>query len=537
MNGLDRRFFHNLFVHIAEEMGTTLQRTAFSPNIKERNDFSCAIFTGDGNLLAQAAHIPVHLGALPASLRAIRERFAADSDDPPAPGDVFILNDPYAGGTHLPDITLASPVFEGEDEGNALLFWLITRAHHADVGGMSPGSLPLSRELVQEGFRFPPVRLHRAGVPNQDLLDTFLANVRTPDERRGDLRAQLAAHHTGERRLREQLARHGTATLTQTATHLLDYGADLMADRIRRIPDGTYTAADAIADDGLGNGPFHIHLALTIDGDRAHLDFAGTAPACPGSLNAVEAITTSAVLYAFLCLLATETPDPPINGGCFRPITLDAPPGSIINARPPHAVAAGNVETSQRIVDIVFAALAQALPGIIPAASQGTMNNLTIGGTNPATGLPFAYYETMAGGLGARPTADGLDAVQVHMTNTLNTPAEALEHAFPFRLTRQEIADDTGGDGQHRGGHGLLREYEFLADVQITLLTTRRGSGDFPPGLRGGAPGRSGKNEVLQPAISTEWRDVGPHAHLHLQPGDRLRVTTPGGGGWGAKRN
>ena len=515
-DGTELGFHHRLFASVAEEMGGTLLRTAFSPNIKERRDFSCAVFDAAGALVAQAAHIPVHLGALPISMAAVLERHGGEARE----GDVFILNDPFAGGTHLPDITLVSPVFHQ----GAVAAWLATRAHHADVGGMTPGSLPLSTGIHQEGLRLPPLPL----TPEVEAI--LLANTRTPNERRGDLRAQRAAHVVGTRRMLEILDAHGAGAIAAVFDGLLAYGERLMASLIERIPDGEYEAEDALDGDGIGAEPLPIRARLRIEAGRAEVDFAGTAPACAGSLNAVEAITRSAVYYCFFCLLSTPSEltagmdDPPRNAGCLRRVEVRAPAGSIVNARPPSAVAAGNVETSQRIVDVVFAALAEALPGVIPAASQGTMNNLCAGGVDPRRGEPFAYYETMGGGMGARPGAEGLSGVQVHMTNTLNTPVEALEYALPFRVTRYEIARGTGGEGRWRGGDGLVREYEFDAATEVTLITERRRLA--PPGRAGGKEGERGRNTL-------NGEDVGGKATLRLRPGDRLGMVTPGGGGHG----
>lgn len=512
--GTDRTFYDRLLASVAEEMGGTLARTATSPNIVERRDFSCAIFDPTGHLVAQAAHIPVHLGALPMSMQAVLD-IAPD----PQPDDLYILNDPYAGGTHLPDITLVSPVF---DPTQTLAAWLVTRAHHADVGGISPGSLPLSTEICQEGFRIPPLRL----TPEVETL--LFANVRTPAERAADLRAQKAAHHTGTRRLQTELTNHTPARLAQAMAELQTHGERLMRHLIGAIPNGTATHTEHLDDDGQGSTPLPITVTLTIDGTDARLDFTGTAPCCAGSLNAVEAITRSAVYYCFLCLLATPTrltrdlAEAPRNAGTLAPIHIHAPAGTLVNATWPHAVAAGNVETSQRIVDTVFGALAQLLPDIIPAPSQGTMNNLTIGGTDPRTNRPFAYYETMAGGMGARPHAPGLSGVQVHMTNTLNTPVEALEYAYPFRIARYELAPGTGGTGKQPGGDGLIREYVFDAPATATLLTERR---TIPPGN-----GTPGKNERTTDGT---WTPLPGKASVQLAPGDRLRVQTPGGGGHG----
>ncbi len=550
-NPADLAFFGNLLTSIAEEMGASLIRSAYSSNIKERRDCSCAVFDGDGRLVAQAAHIPVHLGAMPASVRAALEAFRQLGE-----GDAVLLNDPYAGGTHLPDLTVVTPVFalgsksarsrglqparshraEPARSGQRPAAYLASRAHHADVGGMTPGSLPLSREIYQEGLCLPPVMLREAGRLDQAVVDILKANSRTPAEREGDLRAQLAAHDVGAARMAEAVDRYGASTLRKQMTHLIDYGERLMGALIARMPNGTYHFEDVLDGDGLGSGPITICVRLSIRGRSVKVDFTGSAPACEGNLNAVEAITCSAVYYCFLCLLVTTSKDhsdPPLNAGCFAPITVIAPQGSIVNALPPHAVACGNLETSQRIVDVVFGALAQAMPDVVPAASQGTMNNLTLGGVNPATpGAPgFAYYETLAGGLGARPGADGLDAVQVHMTNTLNTPIEALEFSFPMRVERYEIVPGTGGRGRFRGGNGLRRDVRLLCDATGTLLCDRRDHA--PYGLLGGEPGSVGKNALIRDG---RRRALAGKVQLELKAGDVLSVQTPGGGGHGARR-
>ena len=456
--------YRHRFSGIAEEMGVTLRRTAFSPNIKERLDFSCALFDGAGTLIAQAAHIPVHLGAMPASVRAALDAFPAW-----APGDLVILNDPFAGGTHLPDITMVSPLFVGEE---APSFFLATRAHHADVGGMSPGSMPLSTEIFQEGIIIPPLKLDEAGRTNEALLALLLRNVRTPEERRGDLAAQRAAHATGERRLAELVERHGLAEVRAYAAHLCAYSERLTRAAIAAWPDGAYEAEDDLEwlDEAGALLLAPIRVRAEIAGDRLTFDFAGSADALPTSLNAVLAITQSACWYAVRCLVGDAVP---VNGGCFAPVAVRAPAGSVLNARPPAAVAGGNVETSQRVVDIVFAALARALPDEVAAAGQGTMNNLTIGGARP-DGSPFAYYETIGGGMGAHPRGDGRSGAHVHMSNTLNTPVEALERAYPFRLVRYALRAGSGGAGAHRGGDGVIREYEMLAPCTATMLSERR---------------------------------------------------------------
>lgn len=524
----DIAFFSNLFSSMADEMGVTLARTAYSPNIKERRDFSCAVFNGQGQLIAQAAHIPVHLGALPMSVAAVLRTVRAFRD-----GDAIILNDPYDGGTHLPDITMVTPVMI--DPRRQPFAFLVTRAHHADVGGAAPGSMPLASDIYQEGLRLSPVKLYRGGKLNVALMETIKANVRTPDERAGDLRAQRSAHAVGALRMQEAVARYGAAQLLRQQVSLLDYGKRVMQSVIRKIPDGVYRFEDVLDDDGLGPDPIRIRVCIRIKDRTAEVDFAGSARSCRGSLNAVEAVTRAAVYYGFLCLLATPSDlmeeafsTPPFNAGCLEPIRVIAPKGSIVNASEPSAVAGGNVETSQRIVDVVFGALGKALPNLIPAASQGTMNNLTLGGTDPRTGKRFAYYETIAGGMGARPDGPGVDGVQAHMTNTLNTPIEALEYAYPMRVERYSLVPGTGGQGRHAGGCGIQRDVRMLGPSEGTLLTERR---THPPyGLRGGQPGACGQNTLIR---NGKKRKLPGKVRLELQAGDVISIRTPGGGGWG----
>ena len=511
--------YRNRFAGVSEEMGVTLQRTSYSPNIKERLDFSCAIFDGDGAMIAQAAHIPVHLGAMPASVEAAMASVHAWK-----PGDVVMLNDPFQGGTHLPDITMVSPVFVGQS-ADGPTFFIASRAHHADVGGMTPGSLPLSTEVFQEGIIIPPVKLYNAGELNQDLLRFVLRNVRTPDERRGDLAAQGAAHAVGERRLIDMCSRHGADEVTAYATHLQLYSKHLVEHAISTWPNGVYTFSDFLELDAVPPvTEARIQVAVTINDSNILFDFAGSSDSIYGSLNAVLSITQSACYYVVASLIDEEVP---INSGCFAPVQVTAPVGSIVNAQPPAAVAGGNVETSQRVVDTAFGALAQALPDKTPAASQGTMNNLTIGG-HGFDGLPFAYYETIAGGMGATSYAAGLDGVHVHMSNTLNTPVEAMEMAFPFRIREYSLRNNTAV-GHHRGGAGVVREYEFLTDVVVTMLSERRRL--QPWGIAGGAPGAPGKNIV----IDVKGNATAYPAKFSKQfvKGERLRIETPGGGGWG----
>ena len=515
--------YKHLFAAIAEEMGAVLRKASYSPNIKERRDYSCALFDSQANMIAQTAHIPVHLGSMPLSVATAIREFPDLT-----PGDVIALNDPYRGGTHLPDITLVSPVFlQSRSEESAKPYGFVaSRAHHADVGGMTPGSMPVAREIYQEGLIIPPVRLMCGGEIEQGLLDLILANVRTPDERAGDLWAQIAANQRGAERLAEMAARYGETQVSQYMEHLLAYTERMTRKLLEDMPDGSYSFLDYLDDDGVGEEPVPIQVQIHIQGDQAVVDFTGSAPQQKGSLNAVYAITLSAVYYVFRCLLGLDVPN---NSGCLKPIKVIAPSGSVVNANSPAPVAGGNVETSQRIVDVLLGALAQATDfERIPAASQGTMNNTTIGGYDPDQGAPYAYYETIGGGMGARPGADGPSAIHSHMTNTLNTPAEALEYAYPLRVMRYEVRRGSGGAGKYKGGDGIRRDIQVLVDSQVTLLSERRRT--QPYGLAGGEPGKCGENYILRG--DQEVRIPGKGS-LEIQAGDILSIRTPGGGGYG----
>jgi len=586
---IELEIFKNLYHSIAEEMGAALRRTAFSPNIKERRDYSCAVFDGAGGVIAMGDHMPVHLGSMPMSVRAAIDAGAMEA------GDVVMLNDPFRGGTHLPDITLVAPVYVGESGrragkrrlhstswrgrgvGGHMIpdFYVASRAHHADVGGAYPGSMGLCREIYQEGVRIPPVKLMRRGEMDLDVLALLLNNVRTPEEREGDLGAQIAACHTGDERVREVCARYGLERARRAAGDLQDYSEELMRAFLRRVPVGEYRAEDFLDGDGITDRPVKITATVKVWGRgsamwgqppsavrRAQLDlgsaekqaglrpagqpraavptwprtgptppmvtvdFTGSDPQVEGSVNAVAAITYSACFYVFRCLL---TEDVPAAAGLMRPIQVIAPEGTIVNARPPAAVAGGNVETSQRIVDVVLRALAQAVPDRIPAAASGTMNNLTIGGVDPRTGEPFAYYETVAGGMGARPGKAGVSGVHTHMTNSLNTPAEALEYAYPLRVRKYSLRAGSGGLGKFRGGDGIVREIEVLTDCEVTLLADRRSRG--PWGLSGGADGEAGKTFITHGDGSVE--PMPGKSSTRLRKGERITIETPGGGGWG----
>jgi N-methylhydantoinase B len=561
---VELEIFKNLYHSIAEEMGAALRRTAFSPNIKERRDYSCAVFDGAGEVIAMGDHMPVHLGSMPMSVRAAIDAGAMEA------GDVVMLNDPFRGGTHLPDITLVAPVHvagraksdkqrrRGRPRHTRPDFYVASRAHHADVGGTYPGSMGLCREIYQEGVRIPPVKLMRRGAMDADVLAMLLNNVRTPEEREGDLGAQIAACHTGAERIREVCSRYGVERARRAAGDLLNYSEELMRAFLLRVPVGEYRAEDFLDGDGISERAIKIAVEITVhqsdekrrqggvatagkegDGTRGRgsprhivtVDFTGSDLQVEGSVNAVAAITYSACFYAFRCLLAEDVP---AAAGLMRPIQVIAPAGTIVNARPPAAVAGGNVETSQRIVDVVLRALAQAIPDRIPAAASGTMNNLTIGGMHfsakdPRTSEPFAYYETVAGGMGARPGKPGVSGVHTHMTNSLNTPAEALEYAYPLRVRQYSLRQGSGGEGKFRGGDGIVREIEVLTDCEVTLLADRRTRG--PWGLAGGAEGAPGKTFITRDDGSIE--PMRGKFSTRLRKGERITIETPGGGGWG----
>jgi N-methylhydantoinase B len=525
---VELEIFKSLFHSIAEEMGAALRRTAFSPNIKERRDYSCAVFDGAGEVVAMGDHMPVHLGSMPMSVRAAVEKLTLNN------GDVAILNDPFCGGTHLPDITLVAPVFLNKGKRPRLAkpaFYVASRAHHADVGGTYAGSMGICREIYQEGIRIPPIKLIAGGKLQDDVFRLLLNNVRTPEEREGDLNAQIAACHTGAERLLEIAERYGLPHVRQVMDELQDYSEKLMRTFLGKVPHGRYEAEDFLDDDGAGSGPVRIAVALTFQRAATGkplvtVDFTGSSPQVAGSINAVDAIAFSACFYVFRCLLQEDVP---AAAGLMRPVKMIAPPGTVVNARPPAAVAGGNVETSQRIVDVLLRALAKAMPERVPAGSSGTMNNLTIGGIDERMGEPFAYYETIAGGMGARPDRPGVSGVHTHMTNSLNTPAEALEYAYPLRITQYALRRGSGGGGKFRGGDGIVREVELLADSEVTLLADRRSRG--PYGLQGGTDGSPGKTEIIH---HDGRRETLPgKTSVRLKKGERVKIESPGGGGWG----
>ncbi|HUS09205.1 MAG TPA: hydantoinase B/oxoprolinase family protein [Pyrinomonadaceae bacterium] len=535
--------YRALYTSVAEEMGIALRRTAFSPNIKERRDYSCAVFDREGRVIAQGDHMPVHLGSMPMAVASALREIKLQPDD------VVALNDPFAGGTHLPDVTLVMGVWakvggRGEKgkrgkrtkESDPIsrvpllppMFYVANRAHHADIGGATPGSMGLATDIYGEGLCIPPVRLVKRGRLDEDMMRLILANVRSHDERRGDFQAQIGSLRTGATRLLEIVARRGQREAGDYADHLIEYSARLMRRAIHLIPDGTYHGEDALDDDGVDDREVPIKVHITIKGEHALVDFTGSAPQVAGPINAVEAITISAVSYVFRCLLDGDVP---ASAGLMSPIKVIAPGGTVVNAVHPASVAGGNVETSQRIVDVLFKALSEALPNKIPAASQGTMNNLTMGGLDlrsASTAREFSYYETVAGGMGARPEQDGMSAVHTHMTNSLNTPAEALEYAYPLRVREYRIRKGSGGKGKQNGGDGVIREIETLSPARMSLLADRRKRG--PYGLAGGADGKPGTAAIINEA---RVRKIGSKGSWELEAGDRVRIETPGGGGFG----
>jgi N-methylhydantoinase B len=521
LDPVELEILRNQLESVAEEMGQVLIRGAYSPNITERRDCSTAIFDADGRLVAQAEHIPVHLGAMPEAVDAVLDR-------DPEPGDVFVLNDPFEGGTHLPDVTLVSPIAPGTDSsttdgGDAdhpddpeILGYAVSRAHHADVGGMAPGSMPAgARDIHQEGLRIPPVRLVAGGEIDDEIESLVLANVRDPEERRADLRAQIAANDRAEARIADLLAAHGDRLLAAFDA-VIDYSRERVAAELRELPDGTYRAADALEGDGVTDEDVPIEVAVTVDGATVDVDFAGTADQVDGNVNAPLTVAKSAVYFVIRCITDPEIPP---NQGCYEGVTVDAPAGSLLNPEPPAAVVGGNVETSQRVTDVVFAALAEAAPDRVPAGGQGTMNNLVVGDAG------FAYYETVGGGAGANPDSDGLSGVQVGMTNTLNTPVEALEAAYPLRVERYALREGSGGDGRYRGGDGLVRTVRVETDATVSLLTERRRHA--PQGIAGGADGQPGINRI-------DGDRVPAKVTREVAAGATVTVETPGGGGHGA---
>ena len=510
---------------VAEEMGEVLVTSAYSPNIKERRDCSTALFDSTGRLVAQAEHIPVHLGAMP-------EAVAAVLDHDPQPGDVFVLNDPFAGGTHLPDVTMVSPISldggeagaESERTDDEIVGYAVSRAHHADVGGMTPGSMPAgARDIQQEGLRLPPTRLVAGGEIDADVRELILANVRNARERWADLRAQLAANERGGERLRALLADHGREELLAAFDAVIDYSRERVESELAELPDGTWKASDVLEGDGVTDADVPVEVAVELDGGHVRVDFTGTAGQVAGNLNAPLAVAKSAVYFVVRCVTDPEIPP---NQGCYEPIDVHVPEGTLLNPDAPAAVVGGNVETSQRVTDVTFAALADAAPDVVPAGGQGTMNNLTIGGrTNEDSTGEFSYYETIGGGFGARPDKDGMDGVQVGMTNTLNTPIEALEAAYPLAVERYALRPGSGGAGRYRGGLGIERSVKLETDATVSLLTERRRTA--PHGIAGGEDGATGENRIggeRVPAKTTR----------EVEAGTTVTILTPGGGGHGS---
>ncbi len=509
MNPAELNIFSNRLDAICEEMGLVLRNAAFSPNIRDRLDFSCAIFDAGGELCAQAAHIPVHLGSMAFAMRDV----VAGIDW--RPGDQVVFNDPFLGGTHLPDVTLVAPVFV---EGG-LVGFVVNRAHHADIGAQRPGSMPISRTLDEEGQVLAPTRLVRAGEPDRALLERLAGETANPRESAGDFAAQLAANRAGAAALERLVGTLGREAFAAGVAELNAYAERLARHALGELPEGSYRFEDWLDDDGQGRQDIPIRVELLVQNGEVRLDFGGTAPQVEGNVNCPLAVTAAAVLYAFRCLMPPQTP---ACAGAFRPIALQVPAGCLLNAQRPAAVAAGNVETSTRVVDVVLGALAQAVPERIPAASHGSMNNLAMGALGEQG---WSYYETIGGGMGAHALDDGLDGVQTHMTNTLNTPVEILESHYPLRVERYAIRRGSGGAGRHRGGDGLVRAYRFLAPAHFTLLTERRRHA--PWGLAGGAAARRGCNRL-------DGRELPGKCEGSVQAGALLTIETPGGGGWGS---
>ena len=507
MNSIELSLFTSRLDAVCDEMGAVLQRAAFSPNIRDRLDFSCAVFNAEGGLCAQAAHIPVHLGSMAYAMQSIVSTLDWHE------GDMVIVNDPFLGGTHLPDITLIAPVYFQ----NNLLAFIANRAHHADIGADSPGSMPLSKSLEEEGLIIPPTHLIEQGKMNDDFMSDILGSIRSGSAAQGDFSAQISANHAGVERLLSLIKPLGKPEFLSALSELNNYGERLARSVIADIPNGEYTFSDVMDDDGLGNFDLNITATVKVEDQNVHVDFSGTTDQTEGNINCPLSVAAAGVYYVFRCLMPKQTP---ACAGSFRPITLTAPEGCLLNAKRPAAVAAGNVETSTRVVDVVMGALAQALPDKIPAASHGSMNNLAMGSVDDA----WDYYETMGGGMGASSTSDGLDAVQTHMTNTRNTPIEVMETSYPLRIKQYAIRKGSGGIGLHKGGDGLIREFEFLKSANVTLLTERR---LYPPwSLNDGLDGGCGQNLLNGKALTSK-------GCFDVEKGDCLTIKTPGGGGWG----
>ncbi|MFW6104586.1 MAG: hydantoinase B/oxoprolinase family protein [Candidatus Bipolaricaulota bacterium] len=514
----------NALAMVAEEMSANLVRTSYSPNIKERQDSSCALFDTSGSLVAQAENIPVHLGAMPRAVRAVLDEFKVDQL---GPGDVIIHNDPYEGGVHLPDITMVSPVYDAEE---TLIGFVANRAHHADVGGAYSGSLSTeSKSIFAEGLQIPPVKLVKEGKINDEILRFILINVRTPREREGDLRAQIAANYTGKKRLKEIVNEHGRQKILKVYSDIMKYSEKRMRKRIQQLPVGKYRATDCLDNDGVGNENLSIDVQLEVEENHVLVDFTGTCQQTDGPVNAPVAVTESAAYYS---LRAVTDPSIPPNQGCYRPIIIKVPSGSLLNPTKPAPVVGGNLETSQRIVDVIFSALSEAEIPSIPANSNGSMNNLTFG-SGQGSSKGYTFYETIGGGLGGRPNQDGVDGIHCHMTNTRNTPAEVIEQNYPLRVERYALRQDSGGAGEYRGGLGLIREIRVLENgTEFSLLSDRRCH--RPRGLNGGKSGAPGKDRLF---IDGEKQSIPGKITMELDEGDLISIKTPGGGGYGSPRN
>ena len=511
MDAIALSVFASRIEAVCDEMGAVLKRVAFSPNIKDRLDYSCAVFDPDGELCAQAAHIPVHLGSMAYAMRGIVSGIQWHA------GDMVIMNDPYLGGTHLPDVTLIAPLFMDQ----RLLGFVANRAHHADIGADSPGSMPVSRELHEEGQVIPPTKIMQQGQQQQPVIDSLMASMRNPIESMGDFSAQISANQRGLKRLAELVQGMQADNYLQSLRALNSYAERLATDALRVIPDGQYHYEDVMDDDGQGQRDIPIRASLYVQRGKVKVDFSGTAAQVKGNINCPLSVAAAAVFYVFRCLMPAQTPP---CAGSFRPISIAAPAGSLVNATRPAAVAAGNVETSTRIVDVIMGALAKAVPERIPAASHGSMNNLAMGSHADDQHAAWDYYETIGGGMGAGVLGNGLSGVQTHMTNTLNTPVEALEMRYPVRVSRYQLRTDSAGNGRHAGGEGLLREYEFLMSTQVTLLTERRTHA--PWGLQGGQAAAPGENLLNEKPLAGK-------VSFLAKAGDRLTIKTPGGGGYG----
>jgi len=511
MNAVELSLFSHRLAAICEEMGAILKRSAISPNIRDREDFSCALFTLQGELIAQAAHIPVHLGSMAFAMADVVDLFSWQKND------VVIFNDPFLGGTHLPDITVVMPVFIGDRQ----VGFAASRAHHADIGGSSPGSMGVENRLEDEGIIIAPRHWFAAGVENRQLVQLFYDHVRAPEERMGDLAAQRAACQLAT----ERLAEFDAAALESSFRSLINVSEAYGRKAVASIPDGKYYFEDRLEDDGCGNQDLVLCAELTVMDDHVSVDFSGTAKQTEGPVNCPLAVTAASVFYVFRCLMPEHTPQ---TAAIFHPISITAPEGSILNAGAGAAVAAGNVETSQRIVDVVLGALAKAIPASIPAAAQGTMNNIVFGGCS--NGEEWVYYETLAGGMGAHASADGLSAVQCHMTNTKNSSIEVLEMHYPMRITSYRIRAASGGRGGFIGGDGMVREWQLTSPCHLSLLTERRTTS--PYGLQGGEAGLSGRNRLCRNGV---WSELPAKGSVELLAGDRIRIETPGGGGFGSE--